>query len=83
MQTSVDLKVAANGRVVLPRVLRQALGLSGESRLVAVVDGDEVRLAPIGRGIRRAQELYRAHAKIGRSVDDFLSDRKQEDAGDG
>ena len=34
--TAIDLKVAANGRMVLPKSVREAMGLSGELYLQAV-----------------------------------------------
>lgn len=78
MSEALDLRVGANGRMVLPKALREAMGLSGDTKVIATLEGDEVRLTPIGHGARRAQELYRQHAKGGRTVDDFLADRKRE-----
>lgn len=78
MAETIDLRVGANGRMVLPKVLRQAMGLSGDTKVIATIDGDEVRLTPIHHGALRAQELYRQYAKNGRTVDDFLADRRAE-----
>ena len=84
MPHTIDLRVGANGRMVLPKALRQAMGLSGDTKVIATVEGDEVRLAPIHHGARRAQELYKRYAKSERTVDDFLADRRSEaDADDG
>lgn len=84
MAETIDLRVGANGRMVLPKALRQAMGLSGDTKVIATVDGDEVRLTPIHHGALRAQELYRQYAKNGRTVDDFLADRRAEaDADEG
>ena len=84
MTDTIDLRVGANGRMVLPKALRQAMGLSGDTKVIATVEGDEVRLAPIHHGARRAQELYKRYAKSERTVDDFLADRRAEaDADDG
>ena len=47
MSETLDLRVGANGRVVLPKALRQAMGLSGDTKVVASIDGNEVRLTPI------------------------------------
>ena len=78
MSNTVDLRIASNGRLVLPKAMRDAMGLDGEARVVATLDGDEVRLTPVHHGARRAQALYQAHATSPRSVDDFLRDRREE-----
>ena len=75
---SIDVKVASNGRMVLPASVRKAMGLHGDAKVILTVENDEVRLSPIGHGVSRAQALYREHAKHGRTIDDFLSDRKAE-----
>lgn len=78
MSVTLDLRVGSNGRMVLPKALREAMGLSGDTKVIATLEGDEVRLTPVEHGARRAQDLYRRHAKNGRAVDDFLADRKRE-----
>lgn len=78
MSRAVDLRVASNGRLVLPKAMREAMGLHGDAKVVASIDGDEVRLTPVHHGARRAQELYRAHVKFPRSTDDFLRERREE-----
>jgi AbrB family looped-hinge helix DNA binding protein len=75
---SIDLKVASNGRMILPASVRKAMGLHGEAKVILTVEDDQVRLSPIGHGVARAQALYRANAKQARTIDDFLSDRKAE-----
>ena len=78
MAQARDLRVGANGRMILPKAMRQAMGLVGDAKVIATVEGDEVRLTPIHHGARRAQELYRQHVQNGRTVDDFLKDRERE-----
>ena len=78
MSETVDLRVGSNGRMVLPKALRQAMGLSGDAKVVAVIEGDEVRLTPVHHGARRAQQLYKQYAKNRRTTDDFLADRRAE-----
>ena len=82
---SIDVKVARNGRMILPASVRKAMGLHGDAKVILTVEDDQVRLSPIGHGVSRAQALYREHAKQTRTTDDFLSDRKAEavlDAGE-
>ena len=75
---SIDVKVASNGRMILPASVRRAMGLQGDGRVILTVEDDQVRLSPIGHGVSRAQALYREHAKQARTIDDFLTDRKAE-----
>lgn len=79
---SMDIKVAGNGRMVLPASVRKAMGLHGDAKVILTVEDDQVRLTPIGHGVSRAQALYRTHAKQARTTDNFLNDRKAEAAAD-
>ena len=80
MATTMDVKVAENGRMILPQSVRKAMGLQGEAKVILTVENDEVRLTPIGHGVARARALYRQHAKAERTTDDFLADRAAETA---
>ena len=80
----MDVKIAANGRIILPREARRAMGLSGDTKVTLTIDGDIVRLAPLGHRVRRARELYRQAVTNPRSTEDFLRDRHEEaDADEG
>ena len=74
----MDVKVAANGRLILPRKARDAMGLSGDAKVHLSIEGDVVRLEPISRRVLRARELYRQAITDQRTTDDFLRDRKEE-----
>lgn len=74
----MDVKVAANGRLILPRKARDAMGLSGDAKVHLSIDGDVVRLEPISRRVLRARELYRQAVTNPRTTDEFLRDRKEE-----
>ncbi len=81
----MDIKVAENGRMILPQSVRKAMGLQGDAKVILTVEDDEVRLTPIGHGVARARALYRQHATTERTMDEFLADRREEagrDAGD-
>lgn len=80
MATTMDVKVAENGRMILPQSVRKAMGLQGEAKVILTVENDEVRLTPIGHGVARARALYRQHAKTERTTDDFLVDRAAQTA---
>ena len=78
----MDIRVAGNGRMVLPASVRKAMGLHGDAKVILTVEDDQVRLSPIGHGVSRAQALYRQYAKQTRTTDDFLNDRKVEAVAD-
>lgn len=83
MPNTIDLRIAPNGRLVLPKALREAMGLSGDTKVIATLEGDELRLTPVRHRALRAQELYLRFAKGTRTVDDFLADRRAEAEADG
>ncbi|WP_299845800.1 AbrB/MazE/SpoVT family DNA-binding domain-containing protein [uncultured Jannaschia sp.] len=74
----MDVRVAANGRLILPRAVRDAMGLTGDTKVHLTVEGDVVRLEPLGHRVRRAREMYRAAVKTPRTTEDFLRDRRAE-----
>jgi bifunctional DNA-binding transcriptional regulator/antitoxin component of YhaV-PrlF toxin-antitoxin module len=78
MQEMIDIRIAENGRMVLPRSARNALGVTGAGVVVLSIDGDNVKLTSMRQSIKRAQDLYRQHATNDLSVDDFLAERRAE-----
>lgn len=82
MTQTMDIRLAENGRMVLPLSVRKAMGLRGDTKVILTLEDDEVRLSPVGHGVSRAQALYREHAKIARTTEDFLADRRDEAARD-
>jgi AbrB family looped-hinge helix DNA binding protein len=72
-----NLTLAANGRVVIPAAMRQALGLHEGARIVArVVDGAIV-LEPIEAAVRRAQAMVAPYARPGVGVvDELIAERR-------
>jgi AbrB family looped-hinge helix DNA binding protein len=77
-ELETTVKIAANGRMVLPQAVRQAIGIKGESKLILRVEDGEVRLSTVSSGVKKAQELYRKHVKHERSSDDFLATRERD-----
>ena len=77
---SMDIKVASNGRMILPSSVRKAMGLHGDAKVILTIEDDQVRLSPIGHGVSRAKALYREHAKHARTTEQFLRDRADEAA---
>ncbi|PAX06361.1 AbrB/MazE/SpoVT family DNA-binding domain-containing protein [Sphingomonas lenta] len=82
MTITMDIRVAENGRMILPQSVRKAMGLQGEAKVILTLENDEVRLTPIGHGVARARALFRQHAKVERTTEQFLDDRREEAARD-
>ena len=78
MALLTDVRVAPNGRMVLPKAAREALGVTGAGLVAVSVDGDAVTLTSMASNVRRAQALYRAHVRKDQSSDAFLEARRLE-----
>jgi bifunctional DNA-binding transcriptional regulator/antitoxin component of YhaV-PrlF toxin-antitoxin module len=74
-----DVKLAANGRMLLPQAVRDAMGVKGETRIIVTVDGTDVRLSPISNVVSRLQALYREHATCDADSGAFLAERLADD----
>ncbi len=72
------VKIAGNGRLVLPKAVREAVGISGEARLSVRVENGEIRLVPVAANIAHAQALFRQHVKTDFTSDDFLAGRERD-----
>lgn len=71
-------KVEANGRIVIPAVVREALGLRAGDEVTLLIDGDDLVLRSRRAAVRRVRErlaAVRAPESTGSEVDEFLSDR--------
>jgi len=80
MERAFDARVAHNGRLVLPKMVREALGMADGGTVVFSVEGDQVKLTSIQQSVKRAQELYRLYATKDLSADDFIAERRAEAA---
>lgn len=78
MGMSIDVRVAQNGRMVLPRAVRNALGMTDGGTVVVSIEGDEVTLSSIRHSVRHVQELYRQHVQNDMTSDDFIAERRAE-----
>lgn len=78
MQRAIDIRVAPNGRMVLPKVARKALGIDGAGVVAMSVDGDEVKLTSMHNSIKRAQALYRANVRNDLPSEALLEERREE-----
>lgn len=76
--TSEKVRIAENGRLVLPKAIREAAGIVGETRVSISVEDGEIRLTPASRSVTRAQALYRKHARKDISSEEFVASRDQD-----
>ena len=71
------LKVASDGRVLLPLEMREAMVLGEDGRVTARVEAGELRLVSPAVAVRRIQARMRKFKKPGESiVDRFLAERR-------
>jgi bifunctional DNA-binding transcriptional regulator/antitoxin component of YhaV-PrlF toxin-antitoxin module len=78
MAQSLAIKVGANGRMVLPKAMRTAMGLSDSGVIVASLVDGEIRMRTMAKNIADVQAYYREHVVIDGSTDDFLAERRRE-----
>jgi bifunctional DNA-binding transcriptional regulator/antitoxin component of YhaV-PrlF toxin-antitoxin module len=78
MQNVINTRIAANGRLVLPKAVRAALGVTGAGVVALTVDGDAVTLTSMASRVKHAQALYRQHVRNDLSSDDLLAERQQD-----
>ena len=78
MSQLIDVRIAPNGRMVLPKAAREALGVTGAGLVAVSVDGDAVILTSMASNVRRAQALYRAHVREDQTSNAFLEARRLE-----
>ena len=72
-----SLRVAPDGRFVIPRDMRDAMMLNESGQVTACVESGELRLMSREAAIRRVQEELRKFKRSGQSVvDEFLAERR-------
>jgi AbrB family looped-hinge helix DNA binding protein len=74
-----EARMSKEGRVLIPAVVRQELGLSENEPLSIYVQDGEVRIVSRLQAIRRMQQRMAKRKKPGESVvDELLRERRQE-----
>jgi len=72
------VKIAKNGRLVIPAEFRKALGVAGGGEIVLRWEDDELRISTMKQNVERAQRHARQYLKRGESVvDEFIAERRQ------
>ncbi len=79
----IKTRLGSDGRIVLPAVVRRALGLRPGDQLIVDVEGREIRLVTVAEAARRAQELVRRYVDPGESLaESLVAERRRESADD-
>ncbi len=74
-------QIGEGGRVVIPAVMRAALGVQGGDTVLLRFDDGELRILTPRQAIRRAQELVRQYVPEGVSLaDELIAERRLEAA---
>ena len=78
----IEIKVAANGRMVLPADVRRRLGLENGGTLTLKEGELGLELTNFRQRIKKAQELYHkfSEGKRTTSVDEFLAEKRADAA---
>ena len=75
----IKTRLGSDGRIVLPAVVRRALGLRPGDQLIVDVEGREIRLMTVADAARRAQELVRRYVDSGESLaESLVAERRRE-----
>ena len=75
----IKTRLGSDGRIVLPAVVRRALGLRPGDQLIVDVEGREIRLVTVAEAARRAQELVRRYVDPGESLaESLVAERRRE-----
>jgi len=77
--SSIKVRIAEGGRVVIPAEHRKALGLHAGDEIIFSLDDDQLRVYTIDAAIRRAQDLVSQYVAPERSlVDELIAERRAE-----
>ena len=76
--------IGPGGRVVIPAVYREVLGIDEGDAVFMRIEGDELRLVSDATEVRRIREMIARYVPEGVSlVDELLRERRRKVAGDG
>jgi AbrB family looped-hinge helix DNA binding protein len=66
---TVKVRVAANGRIVIPAPIREGLGIRAGDELLLAREGSTIRICTYEQAVRRAQELVTRFVSAGAGVE--------------
>jgi antitoxin PrlF len=76
---SSKVQLDAQGRITVPKHMRDRLSLKEGDTLIARLEADAIHLLPISAAVRRAQAIVRRFVPESMSlVEELLAERRQE-----
>jgi AbrB family looped-hinge helix DNA binding protein len=78
-QFSKSMPLNDNGRVVVPKEVREAMGVKPGDEIIFQVDGDEVRLTSRAALVKRLRGIFKANDNRDHTAE-LLEERRQEAA---
>jgi AbrB family looped-hinge helix DNA binding protein len=80
VEMTIHLQISANGRIVIPKQIREILGIKTGGTLVANLINDTLQITSVRNSISNAQNLVRKYCSTNNSklVDDLFAMRKEE-----
>ena len=73
------LKVAPDGRFVIPAAARAAMEIGEEGKVTAILENGELRIVSPRVAIRKIQEMLKPYrSEKGSIVDEFIAERRAE-----
>jgi AbrB family looped-hinge helix DNA binding protein len=78
--TTITTHLGANGRLVIPAILRRELRLNPGDELVLVLDESGLRILTRDQAVRTARGLVRRYVSAGRSLADELVEERRAEA---
>ena len=77
--TAQPVRIIEGGKLVIPAVMRRALGIAtGDTVMVGIEDG-ELRIRSLAKAVERAQAIVRRRVPRGASLaDELIADRRGE-----
>jgi AbrB family looped-hinge helix DNA binding protein len=80
-QLTAKAKVTEGGRIVIPALMRKALGIKVGKNVTLVLDDQGLRVSTRESALRRIDELMKDKIDPNRSVvDEFIRERREEAA---
>ncbi|MHB8575788.1 MAG: AbrB/MazE/SpoVT family DNA-binding domain-containing protein [Dehalococcoidia bacterium] len=74
-------RIGEGGRLVIPTMLRQALGMQSGDKVLLEIDGDELHVLTVKAGVQRAQAIMRKYVPEGRMLsEELIAERRAEAA---
>ena len=74
------VRVAANGRLVIPAAYRRALGISEGGDVLLRLRDDHLEIEPASAALARLREAVRRHAGDRDLVSELIAERREEAA---